>query len=361
MKKIVLLVLGIGCLISAVSAYQVNIYAPQSLTIGLPLIVNGTTTFGIGTPIDVVLYQQVTTSTEIDRQIAYVQEDHSFRVVFDTTNLPPGTYKVEVPASGTGDSITMRQVLLVDRSADLVLTSQTRQALSGSLYVDGQVAADAGSGVQVAVIGPDNGVVFGPTFVSADSMGRFTLVVPVSQPGNYDVSFTDARGYIATETVTIVGETQTVTLEQTTAVIALSAHGRSSRDTPIYFIVQPSGNGPLTVYTSASVDWVVEYVDASGNLRTVNDQGGSVPDLIVLQESDKPLFFKVYPYKYSVTDDVTLTATNAASIAVSPVVPEGFAAAQGTQAETTSSPLPATMCIAAAAGAAALAIIRKKN
>ena len=361
MKKIVLLVLGIVCLISAVSAYQVTIYAPQSLAVGLPLLVNGTTAFGVGTPIDVVLYQQVTTSTEIDRQIAYVQEDHTFRVVFDTTRLSPGAYKVEVPASGTGDSITMRQVLLVDRSADLVLTSQTTQAFSGSFSVSGQVASDAGSGVQVAVIGPDNSVVFGPTFVSADSMGRFSLVVPVSHPGNYDVSFTDARGYITTETVTIVGDMQTVTPVQTTAAITLSAHGRSSRDSPIYFIVQPSGNGPMTVYTSASVDWVVEYVDAAGNLQTVNDQGGSVPNMIVLLESDKPLFFKVYPYRYSITDDVTHTATNAASIAVSPVVPEGFAAAQGSMAETTSSPLPAAVCISAAIGAAACALLRKKN
>ncbi|HVP95841.1 hypothetical protein [Methanoregula sp.] len=360
MKKIVLLVLGIGFLISAVSAYQVTVYAPGSLTIGLPLVVNGTTTFGIGTPIDVVLYQQVTTSTEIDRQIAYVQEDHSFRVVFDTTRLPPGTYKVEVPASGTGDSITMRQVLLVDRSADLVLTSQTTQALSDSLYLSGQIAVDAGSGVQVAVIGPDNGVVFGPTFVSTDSMGRFSLVVPISQPGNYDMSFTDARGYITTQTVTIIGETATITPGQTTAANILSAHGKSSRDNPIYFIVQPSGNGPVTVFTSASVDWVVEYVDAEGNLQTVNDQGGSVPDMIVLQESDKPLYFKVYPYKYSVTDDVTLTAENAASIAVSPEVPGGFTAAQASQAETTTSPVPAILCIIAT-GTAVLVIHRKKT
>ena len=63
MKKIVLLALGFFFLISSASAYQVYIYAPDTLTVGLPLVVNGTTTFGIGTPIDVVLYQQVTTST----------------------------------------------------------------------------------------------------------------------------------------------------------------------------------------------------------------------------------------------------------------------------------------------------------
>ena len=137
MKKIILLVLGIVFLISSVPAYQVTIYAPATLSAGLPLVVNGTTTFGIGTPIDVVLYQQVTTSTEVDRMVAYVQSDNTFRVVFDTTGLSPGIYKVEVPAGGTGDSITIRQVMIVNRSDEIILTSQTTQALSGYIYLTG--------------------------------------------------------------------------------------------------------------------------------------------------------------------------------------------------------------------------------
>ena len=79
MKKIVLLVMGLLFLSGIGSAYQVNIDAPDSLPIGKPLIVNGTTTFGIGTPIDVVLYYQLTTTTEIKRKIVYVQSDRSFR------------------------------------------------------------------------------------------------------------------------------------------------------------------------------------------------------------------------------------------------------------------------------------------
>ena len=55
MNKIVLLVMGLLFCIGCVSAYQVVIQAPDTLTVGEPLIVTGTTTFGIGTPIDVVL------------------------------------------------------------------------------------------------------------------------------------------------------------------------------------------------------------------------------------------------------------------------------------------------------------------
>src|SRR5665647_602704 len=102
MKKIVLLMLGLFFLSGFGSAYRVNIDAPDTLPIGKPLIVNGTTTFGIGTPIDVVLYYQLTTTTEIKRKIVYVQSDNSFRAVFDTTGLKTGMYKVEVPTNGMG-------------------------------------------------------------------------------------------------------------------------------------------------------------------------------------------------------------------------------------------------------------------
>ena len=104
----------------------------------------------------------------------------------------------------------------------------------------------------------------------------------------------------------------------------VSAQGKTSRNNPIYFIVQPSGNGPVTVSTSTSVDWVVEYTDANGDLHTVNDQGDFTPEEITVNGADKPLYFKVYPYKYSVSAVVTLYADNADSIAVSPTVPAAF-------------------------------------
>ena len=94
MKKIVLIVIGLFFLSGFVSGYQVNIVAPVSLSIGKPLIVTGTTTLGIGTPIDVVLYYQETTTTEVGRKVVYVQSDKSFKTFFDTTNLKKGTYKV---------------------------------------------------------------------------------------------------------------------------------------------------------------------------------------------------------------------------------------------------------------------------
>jgi hypothetical protein len=363
MKKIVLLVLAFVMLISGASAYQVFIYAPDTLTIGRPLVINGTTTFGIGTPIDVVLYQQVTTSTEVKRKIAYVQADNTFRVVFDTTHLPKGLYKVEVPASGTGESISMRQIKLIDRSDEITLTSQTTQTFSGKMYIDGKIAGDTNSGVQIAVIGPDNAVIYGPMYVGTDYLGGFDIVVPISQTGEYEVSFTDTQGYVGSRTISIIGGHDTISPATTVMSTAqVSAHGKTSRDNPLYFIVQPTGDGPVTISTSSSVDWVVEYVDSQGDLHTVNDQGDMTSEEIVVNGGSDPLYFKVYPYKYSVSSVVYLYAENADTVAVSPTVPAAFGSttpAPASPSETQKSPLAAAGSMAAACMAALFIHLRR--
>ena len=114
MKKIVLIVIGLFFLSGFVSGYQVNIIAPVSLSIGKPLIVTGTTTLGIGTPIDVVLYYQETTTTEVGRKVVYVQSDKSFKTFFDTTNIIP--------------TFSKRSILIIICAFILLIYSQYRLA-----------------------------------------------------------------------------------------------------------------------------------------------------------------------------------------------------------------------------------------
>src|SRR5512133_2679085 len=168
MKKIVLLVMGLLFLPVIAIAYQVNIDAPETLAVGKPLVVTGVTTFPPGMAVDVVLYYQLTTTTEIKRQVVAVKPDKTFKVVLDTTGLKTGTYKVEVPVNGMGDSVTMRLVRIVDRSEEIRMDSPLRQPFTGILAIAGTIQGDVNAGVQVEVIGPDNSVVFGPQFVNTD-------------------------------------------------------------------------------------------------------------------------------------------------------------------------------------------------
>jgi hypothetical protein len=328
MKKIVLLVMGLLFLPVIAIAYQVNIDAPETLTIGKPLIVTGVTTFPPGMSVDVVLYYQLTTTTEIKRQVVGVKPDKTFKVVFDTTGLKTGTYKVEVPVNGMGDSVTMRLVRIVDRSTEIQMDSPLHQQFGGILIVAGTIKGDENSGVQVEVIGPDNSVVFGPQFVNTDYEGSFSTEVPITIPGEYEVSFTDAKGFIGTRIITATGPQTPVPIlsDASAPKTVVSAHAKASRDAPAYFIVK-TGSGPVMLYTSSSIDWVIEFIDENGVLHVENNQDAQNPEKAATTGSGDTIFVKIYPTKYSEQSEVFLYAENADAVSVSPTVPAPFAAA----------------------------------
>lgn len=327
MKKIVLLVMGLLFLPVLAIAYQVNIDAPETLTVGKPLVVTGVTTFPPGMAVDVVLYYQLTTTTEVKRQVVGVKPDKTFKVVFDTTGLKTGTYKVEVPVNGMGDSVTMRLVRIVDRSAEIQMDSPLRQQFTGKLVVAGTINGDENSGVQIEVISPDNSVVFGPQFVNTNYEGAFSTEVPISIPGEYEVSFTDPRGFIGTRIITATGLQTTVTTLPGAPVpkTVVSTHAKASRDDPAYFTVT-TGSKPVMLYTSSSFDWVIEYVDEKGTLHVENNQDEQNPEKAAISGSENPVFVKIYPFKYSEEGEVFLYAENADAISVSPTVPAPFSA-----------------------------------
>ena len=342
MKKIVLFIIGLVFLSGFASAYQVNIDAPVSLSVGKPLIVTGTTTLGIGTPIDVVLYYQLTTTTEIERKIVYVQSDKTFKTFFDTSNLKKGTYKVEVPANSLGTSSeNMRIIQLIDRADDIYLSSLSRQTFNGKIYIAGTIKGGENSGIQIEIVGPANTVVFGPSYVNTNNAGGFSADVSITEPGDYEVSFTDAKGFIGTRTISVVSESTMVATPVATATTypVFSAHTKASRDSPAYFVVR-TASGPVILHTSSSIDWVIEYVDDKGVLHMANNQGAQNPESIEFIGKGKVVYVKVYPYKYADNSEVFLYAENANSVTVSPTVPAPFAAAASpTPTETPQSPV----------------------
>lgn len=353
MKKIVLFIMGLVFLSGFASAYQINIDAPKSLSIGKPLIVNGTTNLGIGTPIDVVLYYQLTTTTEVDRRIVYVLSDKTFKTVFDTTHLNKGTYKVEVPASGLGTSSeNMRIIQLIDRADEIYLSSLSRQSYNGKIYIAGTIKGGENSGIQIEIVGPANTVVFGPSYVNTNNAGAFSADISITEPGDYEVSFTDVKGFIGTRTISVVGESATMgatAVATATTYPVFSAHAKASRDSPAYFIVRTS-SGPVILHTSSSIDWVIEYVDSKGVLHMANNQGAQNPERAEFIGTGKVVYVKVYPYKYADNSEVFLYAENVNSVSVSPTVPAPFAAtASQTPSETPQSPVFALVCLMAIA------------
>ncbi|MDD1685955.1 hypothetical protein [Methanoregula sp.] len=350
MSKFVLLLIGLLFLTNPVLAYQVNIDAPDSLAVGKPLVVTGTTTFGVGTPIDVVLYFQLTTTREITRKIAYIQSDKTFKAVFDTTGLDPGTYKVEVPSPSNGESVTMQLVTLYDRTEEIELTSPINQSFTGKIYVAGKINGAENSGVQIEVIDPTGLVIFGPQYINTDNAAHFAADIVIPAPGTYEVSFTDVNGYLGSRTINALGQggasfVTTTVATTTTAPKVISAHTSSSRDNPAYFVVE-TGTGPVTLYTTKSIDWVLEYVDETGTLHMQNDKGSSSAEKAEFQGRGKTVYVKVYPYKYAVSGDVFLYGENVKSVAVSKTIPAAFAATAPATPTEESPVMPVIGCIA---------------
>ena len=116
------------------------------------------------------------------------------------------------------------------------------------------------------------------------------------------MSFTDAKGFIGTRIITATGpQTPVPTLsEAAPSTPVISAHAKASRASPAYFSVK-TNPGPVMVYTSSSIDWVIEYVDDNDILHVENNQDAQNPEKAAFTGSGNTIFVKIYPYDNTVT------------------------------------------------------------
>ncbi|HON80891.1 MAG TPA: hypothetical protein P5536_04390 [Methanoregulaceae archaeon] len=340
------LMVALICLVFAIGmaqAYELTIDAPTTLQRGMPLIVNGTSNIPPGTSVEVILSKSGYTLEEIAREMVTLQANQEFSVVFDTIDLSRGIYKVEVPPiSGyryLGNSVTLRVIEMIDRSDELRFSAPLVQEMDGTLDVRGSIFGLKSSGVRIEATGPGQDIVFGPDYVSTKSDGSFQVEIPITDTGQYNVSFTDSKGYIGRVSVTVfeVPEPMTVTATAQPTLPVMSATGYASRDEPAVFSVQ-TGSEEVRVFTSSGIDWVMEYTDSSGAVQKVNVKGENEGEEILIDGNGEVLTVTVYPYKYSTSGDVTLFAQGASSVSAAAEQPPGTTGVGS--AITKSAPLP---------------------
>jgi hypothetical protein len=214
MKRIILIALCLICIAGTASAYQLYLNCPDTLQVGLPLKCSIDSNFPAGTTFDIAFYQSGYTATAISRQSVTIQDNHATQYkLFDTRGLPGGQYKVELQFIGpdesrlSSDSRTWWLPVLIDRSGDITITSPMTQILTEALRIEGSIAKVGNDGVEIEVRGPD-GVIFGPQWIGTkvdmrSGAGVFTRMVAVTGPGEYDVTFKDAKGYIGVVTFNV--------------------------------------------------------------------------------------------------------------------------------------------------------------
>ncbi len=226
------ILLFLALMVAGASAYNIVIDAPLSIQAGAPIPVNGTTNLADGVSFNIALSNADYTTTVIAKQEVVVQhsdENKSFSVVFNTTGLKKGQYKVEVlpipDFSFLGDSVTLRPVTIVDRSDELVLAPPFSKEFDGSLTIAGNGARMINSGVKVLVTNSNGSLLFGPEFIGTDYMGYFSKTFTIPEPGDYLVNFSDASGFIGNITYSITkphDPLPSITLPETTSIPATS-------------------------------------------------------------------------------------------------------------------------------------------
>ncbi len=356
-----ILIFAIFCLllIGVVSAYEIRIDAPQSVKLGETIVVNGTTSLPAGVSFDIILTRSEYTSELKETKHAIVQGEKNFTVEFPTTGYTRGIYKVEILPTGEfrylGDSITMRVVNVIDRSDEITLTSMPRQYLSGVLHVKGTAENVRNDAIQMQVNYPNGNLLFGPSFVSTNLDGEFSKDVSIDKSGMYQINISDRKGYLGTYYINVIDQdistVPTVTgfpvTAPTTEIVAsaVSASIVASRDQPAFFSVS-TRQGPVKVYSSSGIDWVIEYTDLAGQRVKVNNKGAGLAEDVTVPGNGETQYFMVYPNKYSDKASITLFAENANGIVASLTPPPAFAATTtATPAPSTQAPLPAGIVV----------------
>jgi len=212
MKTCLGLVILCILLITPVSAYQLFMDAPAEINVGQTIKVIGNSTLPVGTSFDVVMYYAQYTATEIERRTVTLQDynNKTFVIPFSTRGLKGGLYRIEVQSDSgiedrlSSDSVIQKLVNVVDRSREITITSPMTQDIKDALMIEGSIAKLGDDGVKFEIRGPE-GPVFGPTWIETrkemkQGAGEFIKTIDVNVPGDYDVQFSDAKGYIGVVT-----------------------------------------------------------------------------------------------------------------------------------------------------------------
>ena len=208
MKKILIIAIFLFSLAGPVAAYEISIFAPASLNVGEPIIVNGTTNFPPGTSFDITLSHSDYITEIKDTKSVVIQQGQNFSVVFPTVGYVKGTYKIEVPpisqARYLGNSVPLRVVELIDRSDEVTFSSPLTQYQSGSLIVTGMDKNVGNKGIELQITDPDGTILFGPDYITTTASGAFSKETPINASGNYTVTMEDQQGYIGTYIIMVL-------------------------------------------------------------------------------------------------------------------------------------------------------------
>ena len=339
MKRIAFVLLIMAALTIPATAYILTFEVPSTIYMGEDIYIEGSSTIPAGTTMQLALYQQKGTITELERNTITIQDDGYWSTSFETSDLDAGTYKIEVPPQYTenlGSSSVFYQMFeIIDRSSEIVITSPSEQKYNGYLDISGRSTTREDRGIQLLVEGP-YGIVFPKQWISTDDYGYFSESVPIETEGSFEASFYDNEGLIAVVNFEVIpGAITPPTTTSSTATpteggsgSVMQAQAFSSFSSPAYFMVE-TNPGVLDIYTSSGKNWVVCYVGEDLVEFTVDKYDDSTAEKVSIPAAGGTVYVKIYPADESESGYVTLYAEGASSIKVSTDAEEFFSDSTG--------------------------------
>lgn len=306
MKRIAYAFILLALIVCGAQAYVINFETPTEINYGDSLVLEGTSNIPAGNSLEIVLYTQDLQKNEIGRYPFTIQSEGVWRVDIPTSQLSAGKYRLAINDKnniGLGSSSTTFKLFnVVDRKNEIVISSPLIQEYNGVLNVAGQSTTRGSSGIQIRVDDEYGSTVSPEEWIGTDKDGFFNTDVPITKPGIYYVAFIDQKGLIRyqefesrVKAAPTAAATTAPTVKPTTAKPkTINSQTFSSAGNPATFEIKTIP-GMLKVSTSNNCDWIIEYVDDSGNFGRVNDRTGDGEESFSIPVTGGIVYVKVYP------------------------------------------------------------------
>lgn len=252
-----ILVILAACVLSGTaSGYLISFEAPSWVSAGEPIPVTGTSTFPPGAQGSVIAYRAMPGNMpmSVDYQVFSTGPDGAWAVTFDTDGWMATSYKLEIGKNSNyplgSASVTYQYVEVIDRSQDCVVTTPATQYWQGNIAISGVAKSHIGGSILVDVFDSAGNDICRTITAPVAADGSFAFSCSVPGPGTYTVRYSDEKGILTTDEVTVIPTPAGIPAPTVTPVPPAGATETPAQSTPAPLAALP-GAALGAVYLSA--------------------------------------------------------------------------------------------------------------
>lgn len=190
----------------------------------------------------------------VDYQVFTIQPDGSWEVTFNTDTWMATSYKLEMGKNSNyplgSSSVTFRYVEVIDRSPGCVVTTPATQYWQGNMAISGVAHSPEGGNILLEVSDNSGRDICGTITVPVAADGSFAFSCSVPGPGTYNVRYSDEKGLLTTDEVTVIPAPAGIPAPTVTPVPPAGATETPAQSTPAPLAALP-GAALGAVYLSA--------------------------------------------------------------------------------------------------------------